>query len=114
MTVSSDDGGTVDPDAQRADGLSVPPALFDTLSAPARRHAMAALSDTSEPIGISDLTGRVADRLERDTGHRALEIEVRHVHLPALSDAGLIEWHQAEGVVDSTVRGASLIAPDGQ
>ncbi|WP_114577977.1 hypothetical protein [Saliphagus sp. LR7] len=114
MTVSSDDGGTVDLDAQRADGLSVPPALFDTLSAPARRHAMAALSKTPGPIGVSDLTGRVADRLERETGHRALEIEVRHVHLPALSDAGLVEWHQAEDVVDSTARGASLVAPDGQ
>lgn len=114
MTVSSDDGGTVDPDAQRADGLAIPPALFDTLSAPARRHAMAVLSETPGPIAVDELTSRIGARLDDVAGDRRLEIEVLHVHLPALADAGLVEWHQAEGVVDSTVRGASLAPTDGQ
>lgn len=113
MTVSSDDGSrTVDRDARVADGLSVPPALFDTLSTPVRRHTMAVLSEPSEPIGVGELTSRVEKRLE-DDDDRQLEIEVLHVHLPALADAGLVEWHQAERLVSATARGASLVAPDG-
>lgn len=115
MTTSSDDGGTAgNPDARSADGLSVPPTLFGTLSTPARRHALSVLSEVSDPIGVGDLTTRVADRLEEDTSDRAFEVEVLHVHLPALSDAGLVEWHQADGLVSETVRGASLAASEEQ
>ena len=115
MTASSDDGGrTVDRTVRTADGLSVPPTLFDTLSVPARRHAVVVLSEASNPIGVGDLTDQIADRLEENRLGRELEIEVLHVHLPALADANLVEWHQADGLVESTVRGTSLVAPEGQ
>jgi hypothetical protein len=65
------------------------------LSSPARRAALAVLSDTASSMSLTDLASAIAG-VETDAcgdaDHRNLEIVLHHNHLPRLADAGLIEY----------------------
>lgn len=85
------------PDASVAD---VPPslnAILDVLAHHYRRETLRCLVDDPEHVAsIGDVASRLADRQTERTGKRPsrdqIEIELHHVHLPKLVEAGIVEY----------------------
>jgi hypothetical protein len=67
--------------------------VFRVLSAEPRRELVSSLLD-SRPDEPVSLPAAAKSEHYRDTS-RALRIELRHRHLPALADAGYVRWRSA-------------------
>jgi DNA-binding transcriptional ArsR family regulator len=83
--------------------------VLRTLAGARRRHALAVLLDRSAPVAEGDLVTCVA-AAEQGTPlvevtreeTRAVRADLRHVHLPALADAGLVEYDADDGTAAAT------------
>jgi len=102
-----DEGGTDDTDEDADDGdagesprgprhLSVD-AILGLLAQQERRDLIQRLQQESknscsfEKI-VEHLLSKTADRTGERPGHDNMEVQLQHVHLPKLADAGLIEY----------------------
>ncbi len=80
--------------------------VVGALASARRRHALAAVMDRSAPVGERDLATLVAAAeqckplvaVTREET-RAVRTDLRHVHVPALADAGLVEYDPDDGTV---------------
>lgn len=76
--------------------------VIDALADPQRRAVVAALDDAggalSEASLVREVVGRVPDR---SVPAHDVEVALRHVHLPKLVDASLVEYLPEEGTVRS-------------
>lgn len=85
-------------------------AIFESLSDGRRRRLLCALREAGGPLSVDGL----ARRLEREapSGAEASQEDVRiglvHVHLPKLSDCGLVSLSENRAAVDLTARGAAV------
>lgn len=83
-----------------------------------RRRLVSDLLDRSEPVGIDELSGRLAEdpdgvseELEAVTSNASLvAIRLRQVDLPALSSAGVVSWDEDDTTV-STINCPALHDP---
>lgn len=95
--------------APRADSAS--PArdgrdVFDGLTSLRRRRILAILVDGTDPVDVPELARRLAAVEEGclpatvpEEATEALLVDLRHVQLPALGDAGLLEWNETARTV---------------
>ncbi len=76
--------------------------LFELLAHPRRRAILAAFGDRSDVVSVEALAKRVVaieegqatDAVSSTAATRA-HVELRHVHLPAMADVGLVEYDHA-------------------
>lgn len=92
------------PDGDRAyDGPSSLDTAFDLLSTERRRRTLYCLRDADEPLSVTELAARVAER-EADTvdaDHRQrVAIALGQVHLPKLDDAGVVRYDPDDSHVE--------------
>lgn len=89
------------------------PEFFDTffavLTSSTRRYALGELVTSGEPVTVEQLVERVAPReatVPFGSSAEDLWIEVettfRHVHLPLLTDTGLVVWNRDLDTVELT------------
>lgn len=76
--------------------------LLDLLGHPHRRAVLRTLLEAPDDVVAADeLIGRLQDREESRTGERPswehLTVALHHVHVPKLSDAGVVEYDAAGG-----------------
>lgn len=88
-------------------GNSQPPnRVFQALAASSRREILAILLDRSTPASEQDIAAHVRAINQSETqkpataGANSTHTELIHTHLPALEDAGLIQWHRDDATVD--------------
>jgi hypothetical protein len=63
------------------------------LASDRRRVVLAVLAERSLPLGLEALADLVADREgESETDLRSVRIALHHVHLPLLSDVGVVSY----------------------
>lgn len=75
---------------------------WSALSAPRRRHVLAALRDDEE-LTLRTLAGRILDTdAADDDAVDDVVIDLRHVHLPVLERADLVKWNRNRGLVERT------------
>ncbi|RKD94911.1 DUF7344 domain-containing protein [Halopiger aswanensis] len=75
--------------------------LFEALADGHRRRLCAYLADRDGTVELADVCATLCERSQ--CSRRTLEIELHHVHLPLLADAGIIDY----------ARGADRIEPAG-
>lgn len=84
-------------------------AVLERLIDHRRRRILSVLLDRSAPMPVEDLAARVAAAegagalgdVDPETTER-VEIDLYHVHIPALADVDLVEWDREEGTVVTT------------
>lgn len=78
---------------------------FASLSHGRRRHTMAVLLARSTPVTERELASELAESTPAGSGRAVsrgeARINLRHVDLPKLADAGLLSWNEADGTVTS-------------
>lgn len=78
--------------------------LYALLASDRRRAVMTVVEDSCRSLGLEQLAANVAETLhgdDVDPGElRSLAIELHHVHLPKLADAGLLDYDPAVNWVD--------------
>lgn len=84
-------------------------ATFEALSDSRRRDCLRHLGTADPPVAISELATAVANReAERpgiaDAGPdvREVEVDLRHVHLPKMHDADVLDYDDGDGSVVQT------------
>lgn len=85
---------------------SDPDALLGVLSNSRRRFVLSCLEEHATPMALADVADELATR-ERDAPIReipeddvaAIDMSLYHVHVPKLSDAGLVEYSQERDAV---------------
>lgn len=84
-----------------------------TLAKPRRRFVLEWMCQHGGPIDATDLAAAIAnaDAVEVSGAEpdRALR-SLRHIHLPKLTEAGLIEYDRASGTATPTEMGSRLLA----
>lgn len=83
--------------------------VLESMTDETRREAVAVLRERTSPIPVEQLAAAVV-AARRDTSVDGVEaderttvaVDLAHVHLPALADAGLVEWSPDDGVVVAT------------
>ncbi|WP_255170613.1 helix-turn-helix domain-containing protein [Natrononativus amylolyticus] len=81
----------------------LPTTAFDVLAHPVRRRLVRHLHDYEErSIAVDDLATALAGRVSNGaaatrtpSSAERLEIELHHLHLPKMADAGVIEYDRA-------------------
>ncbi|MFC7096378.1 DUF7344 domain-containing protein [Halobaculum marinum] len=69
--------------------------LYEVLSDGTRRRLLWTMLDSGPPMRL-----RIPEDLPRDVAdHRPRRIQLHHVHLPKLVDAGLVSWDDDRGEV---------------
>lgn len=68
-----------------------------------RRAAMEVLTDESLPVDLRALASAIADRNEIDRSAKQVATTLHHVHLPKLSDFGVIDYDSEANRVDSVL-----------
>lgn len=82
--------------------LSISPELHDALASEPRQAVFARLHETDGRATVSELADHlVRTGVERDK-QRARTV-LHHVHLPKLSDSGLVSWNRRENVVSTSL-----------
>ena len=83
----------------------------DLLSDRRRRHALECLRDRDAPLALADLARDVAARESNaspgdvsDDRAQGIRIDLYHVHLPKLDEAGLVAFDASERSVRPTER----------
>ncbi|GAB3018158.1 winged helix-turn-helix domain-containing protein [Natronobiforma cellulositropha] len=78
--------------------------VYRALAHHRRRRILALLEERSPPARVDDLAARLA----RDAGDTQADVylEVVHVHLPILQEAGLLEWTRESRTVTSRAHDA--------
>lgn len=66
--------------------------VFEVLQHRVRRAALLTLRNLEEPIEVDRLAEEVSAATEDD---RSVAINLHHLHLPRLSDAGLVDYDRA-------------------
>jgi hypothetical protein len=102
-------GDDLDEGASGLDGDSCD-AMLSVLSNRVRRHVLYYLSDRQEQVGVDRLAGELAADLQNDANTMALNL--RHVHLPRLDEAGVVDYETDEETVVVTERANLLPIPD--
>lgn len=69
---------------------------FDLFRSDTRIQVIQCLQNTNGLIDCTELTGQIAGRSPRE---RSLEINLHHFHLPALDEAGIINYDHQECLV---------------
>ena len=87
--------------------------IFSLLSAGRRRELLRALETAGEPVPLSVLTREVAlaEGIEPDADAGAVKtvyVSLYQTHVPALADAGAVEYDTVEKHVELTPRAAPL------
>lgn len=102
MSTETDTEPSTEPGWERVD--VAPDVTFDLLSDSRRRTALWCLLERGGPMTVEDLASAIASDEADDAAahHRRVEIALRHVHLPKLGDADVIEYRRATGVVALT------------
>ncbi|WP_458184951.1 DUF7344 domain-containing protein [Haladaptatus sp. NG-WS-4] len=79
--------------------------IFDVLGDSRRRRVLSSLHKESRPVPIADLARHLVDQ-ETDTTTDApsdaverVEIQLYHVHLPKMADAGFVRYDPESGMV---------------
>ena len=110
----TDDDSDASALADSVDGLPLSTdALFDKLASAERRRVLRRLRDSEFMMPLADLAaGAVALEADEDPGvvtdDEALEsakIRLHHVHVPALADAGLVDYDTRSNMVALTAAG---------
>ncbi|WP_137287296.1 DUF7504 family protein [Halorussus salinisoli] len=70
---------------------------FDAIADPRRRYVLTGIPE-SESVAIADLAASVAGRTSLDRQH--VETSLKHVHLPKLSDFGMVAFDPERGRVE--------------
>jgi hypothetical protein len=87
-----------------------PDRLFKTLQSTRRRLVLAELVERNEPLALTALAESLVEALhDADDVHR-VAVRLRHVDLPKLEAAGLVEYDHDERSVALTDGGASAAA----
>lgn len=79
---------------------------FDLLSHPHRRYALYHLTEETGDVSVESLAAAVArwdgghPETDRRGGAETIETALRHVHLPKLSDAGIVALDPDAGTVE--------------
>ncbi|WP_135821327.1 DUF7344 domain-containing protein [Halostella litorea] len=75
------------------------------LSAPQRRFALDALADRTVPLGVEELAAAVAAPPDSGTADgrtvRRTATALHHNHLPAMDDAGVIDYDAEANAIES-------------
>lgn len=75
-----------------------------------RRRVLQILLDQPMPVAVeelaADLAGRSGAGPVRTLSHREAHIELRHVHLPTLADAGFVTWDEDDATVTAAAHPA--------
>jgi hypothetical protein len=81
--------------------LSISPELHGLLASEPRQAVLAHLHETDRQVTVAELVDHlVTTDVERDE-QRARTV-LHHVHLPKLSDGGLVAWNQREDAVSAS------------
>ena len=102
MSTEADYEPSTEPEWERT-GVT-PAVAFEVLSDSHRRTALRCLLDQDGSMAVEDLAWAVVATGGDGAGdatahHQRVKIALHHTHLPKLSDAGVIEYHRATGVV---------------
>lgn len=83
-----------------------------TLAKPQRRFVLERLCEHGGPIDATDLAAAIANadaaEVSGTGSDRALR-SLRHIHLPKLTEAGLIEYDRTSGTATPTEMGSRLL-----
>ncbi|WP_423998833.1 DUF7344 domain-containing protein [Haloarcula salina] len=76
--------------------------VFETLANEERRAVLRILTADQGTISVDDVARRLAvDPDDEKAVHRA-RVQLHHIHLPKLNEAGLIVWSRDQGTVRET------------
>lgn len=78
--------------------------LLECLRAGRRRAVIGTVADRAGALTERELAVELAGGTERqadDTAVRSTHVDLRHVHLPVLGEAGLVDWDEAVGTVSA-------------
>ncbi|MFD1515377.1 DUF7344 domain-containing protein [Halomarina rubra] len=90
---------------QVSTGADAEGAAFELMANRRRRHVLSYLRERTGTVSVDDLASQVIARELIDGGPvdpESVEATLRHVHLPKLDAAGLIEFDEAEASVVPT------------
>lgn len=82
-----------------------------------RRRVLEIVHDrrpVSEEELAAELAGRSGSGTGRTRSRREARIELRHVHLPTLADAGFVTWDETDATVTAAVHPARYDCPSGR
>lgn len=90
-----------------------PETLDETLAAIAderRRRLLAILRDLDTPERLSALTRNLAAEMDLTSPAeiRKLRIRLHHVHVPKLTDVGIVRYDRGQGTVELTEKGRDV------
>lgn len=81
---------------------------FETIADDCRRRCIEILDDRTAEVPVEPLASEIAAKQNdesiatvRADERRRVHTQLVHVHLPKLDDAGLVEWHDDAGTVES-------------
>ncbi|WP_255170713.1 DUF7344 domain-containing protein [Natrononativus amylolyticus] len=86
---------------------------FPVLAVPVRRHILEALVAADGALERDELARALAAEVADGPSRRERRVALTHVHLPALADAGLLEWDRRAATVVATERGRAVATGDG-
>lgn len=90
-----------------------PDRLFDALADERRRYALASVVAGESPMSLSELAEAVAERddsaaRDSEVDRNRILIELHHTHVPALADAGFVDYDSERREVRRTDAASSL------
>lgn len=84
-----------------------------TLAKPQRRFVLERMCEHGGPIDATDLAAAIANadgEIDPKTGSDRVLRSLRHIHLPKLTEAGLIEYDRTDGTAIPTEMGSRMLA----